>query len=408
MRILIVDDSTITRMVLEKSLKTWGYEAVSVDNIDAAIDVILHDNIHFVITDWVMPGGDGPTLCRKIRTLQQPFYIYIILVTSLQGSQSLVDGMEAGADDFIHKPIQMDELLARIRAGERVLQLEQTLQERNAKLQELSNNLLAAQEVINMDLQLAERMQRDLLPTCASSTQGVSIDGLFCPSGHVSGDIYNFFCLDENHIGFYTVDVAGHGVAAAMMSFSLSQILTPDMARGNSVKSNLSVPPYYEIVTPPAKVVEKLNIQFQTDTLNSLYFTMIYGVLNTQARTLDLCQAGHPNPIYLPKEGYAQFISNGGFPVGITTMAEYESIHLDYHQGDRLFFYSDGITECNNSDGDMFGEQRLLAFIDETRILPLNEVLNLLEQRIILWRGSKKFDDDISMLALVIADNDPQ
>ena len=404
MRILIVDDSTITRMVFEKTLRTWGYEAVSVDNIDAALEVILKDEIHFVITDWVMPGGNGTTLCSNIRALNQPFYIYIILVTSLQGSQSLVDGMEAGADDFIHKPIQMAELLARIRAGERILQLEQTLQERNIKLQELSNNLLAAQKVINKDLQLAEQLQRNLLPTCAASTQGVSIDGLFYPSGHVSGDIYNFFCLDERHIGFYTVDVAGHGVAAAMMSFSLSQILTPNLNRGSPVKSSLPDAPFYETVAPSSKVVEKLNLQFQTDTVNSLYFTMIYGVVNTQARTIDLCQAGHPNPIYLPQAGSAQFIGDGGFPVGITPLAEYESIHFEYHQGDRFFFYSDGITECTNSKGDMFGDKRLLAFINETRMLAINEVINLLKQRMILWRGNKTFDDDISMLVLIMED----
>jgi sigma-B regulation protein RsbU (phosphoserine phosphatase) len=87
--------------------------------------------------------------------------------------------MEAGADDFIHKPIQMDELLARIRAGERVLQLEKSLQDRNVKLQELSDNLLAAQKIITWDLQLAGTMQRSLLPTASSSLQGVAIDCLF-------------------------------------------------------------------------------------------------------------------------------------------------------------------------------------------------------------------------------------
>lgn len=405
MRILIVDDSAMSRLMLEHSLKKWGYETVSVDNIDAATQLILNGSIQFVITDWVMPNGDGPELCRRIRQLNYHFYIYIILVTSLQGSQSLVEGMDAGADDFIHKPIQMDELLARIKAGERVLQLEQTLRDRNIKLQELSDDLLAAHKIISTDLQLAERMQRGLLPLCPSSLQGIAIDGLFCPSGHVSGDIYNFFRLDEHHIGFYTIDVAGHGVAAAMMSFTLSQILTPDLNRRSPLKKRIHEAPYYEVVRPASTVIEKLNHQFQTDAVNSLYFTMIYGVVNTQLHTVDLCQAGHPNPIYLPKEGTAQFIGDGGFPVGITTIAEYESLHLDYYNGDRLFFYSDGITECMNSQGEMFGEERLLRVVEETRQLPTNEVLNSIRQRIEDWRGSNKFDDDISMLVLIMSDN---
>lgn len=404
MRILIVDDSAMIRMMLEHALKKWGYQPIAVDNSTAAIACLLAEPIQFVITDWIMPGGDGPSLCRKIRELNQAFYVYIILVTSLEGSQSLVDGMDAGADDFVHKPIQMDELHARIKAGVRVLELEKTLQERNLKLQELSTHLLSAQEIINRDLQLAERMQRKLLPTGGTTVQGVAIDGLFCPSGHVSGDIYNFFRLDEEYIGFYSVDVAGHGVAAAMMSFTLSQLLTPDLNRGSPLKCSLPHAPYYEIVTHSAAVVEALNNQFQMDAVNSLYFTMIYGVVNTKLRTINLCQAGHPNPIYLPKAGQAQLIGDGGFPVGITTLAEYESITLNYQQGDRLFFYSDGITECTNKTGEMFGEKRLVEFIEQTRQLMISEVLNLLAQRMRLWRGGEQFDDDISMLVLIMAD----
>jgi sigma-B regulation protein RsbU (phosphoserine phosphatase) len=406
MRILIVDDSAMSRIMLEHSLKKWGYDFVSADNINTATELILSNSINFIITDWVMPGGDGPDLCRRIRELNQDFYIYIILVTSLQGSQSLVEGMEAGADDFIHKPIQMDELLARIRAGERVLQLERSLHERNLKLQELSNSLIEANAIINMDLQLAERMQRGLLPICPSNLQGVVIDGFFCPSGHVSGDIYNFFPLDENHIGFYAIDVAGHGVAAAMMSFTLSQILTPDLSRGGPLKSSLPDAPYYEIVTPVSVVIEQLNHQFQADAINGLYFTMVYGVVNTKLHTIDLCMGGHPRPIYLSKGEYAQFIGEGSFPVGITSMAEYESLRVDFYNGDRLFLYSDGITECMNNDAEMFGDERLLKFIEETRLLPSNEVLNLLEQQISHWRGNHKFDDDISVLMLIMSDNE--
>ena len=400
MRILIVDDMATSRMVLERSLKKWGYEAVSVDNIDAATQLLLSDSIQFVLTDWVMPGGDGPTLCRRIRALNQPFYTYIILVTSLEGSQSLVDGMEAGADDFIHKPIQMDELLARIRAGERVLQLEKSLQDRNVTLQELSDSLLSAQKIITWDLQLAGSMQRSLLPTASSSLQGVAIDCLFCPSVHVSGDIFNFFRLDEDHVGFYAIDVSGHGVAAAMLSSRLSQLLTPEMNRGSPLKYSLPEAPYYGIVKPSSVVIEALNLQFQMDDIHTLYFTMVYGVIDTRLRTIDICQAGHPNPIYLPTEGTAQYIGEGGFPVGITTLAEYDSISLNYASGDRLFFYSDGITECMGMNQEMFGPERLLVFINETRDFPISEVLTRLEQNMRLWRGSDKFEDDISMLAL--------
>ena len=134
--------------------------------------------------------------------------------------------------------------------------------------------------------------------------------------------------------------------------------------------------------------------------IHTLYFTMVYGVIDTHLHTIDICQAGHPNPIYLSTEGSAQFIGDGGFPVGITTLAEYESISLNYASGDRLFFYSDGITECMGINQEMFGSERLLNFIIETRELPISEVLVRLEQCMRLWRGSDKFEDDISVLAL--------
>jgi len=107
MRILTVEDNPLTRIMMEKSLEKWGYDVVSVDNINSAIEIILSDAIQFVITDWMMPGGNGTVLCRRVRALNLPFYTYIILVTFLDDTQSAVQGMDAGADDFIRKPIQL-------------------------------------------------------------------------------------------------------------------------------------------------------------------------------------------------------------------------------------------------------------------------------------------------------------
>jgi sigma-B regulation protein RsbU (phosphoserine phosphatase) len=177
------------------------------------------------------------------------------------------------------------------------------------------------------------------------------------------------------------------------------------MNRGSPLKCSLPEAPYYEIVQPPSAVMAALNLQFQTDAANSLYFTMVYGVINTRSHTLELCQAGHPHPIYLAQGEPAQFIGEGGFPVGIAAFAEFESIRLNYRAGDRLFIYSDGITECMSPAEEMFGPERLLAFVGETRHLPLGEALKRLEERIRLWRGDDAFEDDISMLALEMFEN---
>jgi phosphoserine phosphatase RsbU/P len=103
-------------------------------------------------------------------------------------------------------------------------------------------------------LQTAAKMQEELLPASSSKYLNVTIDWLFCPSSVVSGDIFNFFRLDETHIGFYSLDVAGHGVSAAMMSFTLFRLLTTEMQRGSPLKRPLTKKPYYQIVPPAQKI----------------------------------------------------------------------------------------------------------------------------------------------------------
>lgn len=392
MKILVVDDTRLTQMMLKRTLEKLGYDVFCVGNIQLAIAYLEREPVQFVITDWVMPGGNGPDLCRKIRAKESDFYTYIILMTSLTDTQAMLDGMDAGADDFVSKPIQLEELHARIRAGERVLQLEKKLQSQNKKL-------IDAQKTIHEDLKLASTMQRALLPTCPSNINNINIDGLFFPSAYVSGDIFNFFRLDEKHIGFYSIDVSGHGISAAMMSFTLSRLLTPDLNKESPLKKKLPEAPFYKII-PPDSVIDTLNQQFQMNESNTLYFTMVYGVMNMDTLKVDLCQAGHPPPIHLPKQGSACFIGDGGFPVGITDIAEFESMSINFEKQDRLYIYSDGISECMNTEQEMFGSDRLLAFFEETRDLPTSEVTTQLEKRIRLWQGAEEFEDDVSLLMI--------
>jgi phosphoserine phosphatase RsbU/P len=399
MRILVVEDTLIARTMLERTLRKWGYQVDSVSNSHDAMQCLIKEPIQIVITDWVMPGGDGPSLCREIRAQNFPYYTYIVLVTSLEGSESAIQGLESGADDFVRKPIQLDELHARIRAGERVLALEKVLQERNEELFNLSNSLLAAQKLINRDLETAAKMQQKLLPASASKCLNVTIDWLFRPSALVSGDIFNFFRLDETRVGFYALDVVGHGVSSAMFTLTLTRLLTPEIQRDSPLKRKLPEKPYYEIVRPEL-VMAILNSQFQTSTESWLYFTMVYGVVDTIANTIELSQAGHPNPVHIPIDEAARFIGDGGFPIGITEAAEYDTIVINYRPGDRLVLYSDGITECEGTTGEMFGDKQLLEFLEQNRSLPIQEVSKAMSERIREWRGDESYEDDISMLIL--------
>lgn len=124
MRVLIAEDDAVTVLMLQHCLEQFGYEVTTVENGLAALDLVLTGQFRLVISDWDMPGMSGLDLCRDIRRRQSSGYTYVILLTSHGGTQSVVEGLGAGADDFITKPFDPQELRVRIRAGERILSLE--------------------------------------------------------------------------------------------------------------------------------------------------------------------------------------------------------------------------------------------------------------------------------------------
>ena len=124
MKILIAEDDSASRLVLTAALKRLGHETVVVENGRDALNAIRTQNIRMVISDWMMPYMDGVELCRMVREQQTESYVYVILLTALGGKANYLHGMSAGADDFVTKPFDMEELAARIRVGERILRLE--------------------------------------------------------------------------------------------------------------------------------------------------------------------------------------------------------------------------------------------------------------------------------------------
>ncbi|OGL47388.1 MAG: hypothetical protein A2161_11645 [Candidatus Schekmanbacteria bacterium RBG_13_48_7] len=124
MKILVVEDDVVSRIILEKSLENWGYETVVAEDGIVAWGIYKEDNIRFVISDWMMPNMDGVELCKNIRSLNRQEYTYIILLTARAGKSNFLEGMKAGADDFITKPFDKEELEARILAGKRILEMQ--------------------------------------------------------------------------------------------------------------------------------------------------------------------------------------------------------------------------------------------------------------------------------------------
>jgi two-component system cell cycle response regulator len=136
MKILVVDDDALQRKVIEKALSIGGHTVIMLDNAEAAKQILEQNDVRFVITDWMMPGLDGPSFVRWIRSAKLTSYVYVVLLTSREESRDIQDGLNAGADDYIKKPFNLEELLARVTVGERILHLEENLREASERLKQ--------------------------------------------------------------------------------------------------------------------------------------------------------------------------------------------------------------------------------------------------------------------------------
>ena len=142
MKVLVADDDPVSRRLLQSYLQKWGYEVAVAVNGAEAWRLFEQGEFPIVISDWMMPEMDGRELIRRIRASSRPNYVYTILLTAKSQQEDLVEGMEAGADDFVSKPFHRDELHARLRAGERIIKLERTLEDQNRALREAQAALM--------------------------------------------------------------------------------------------------------------------------------------------------------------------------------------------------------------------------------------------------------------------------
>ena len=141
MKILIAEDDLVTRKLLQKTLEDWGYEILSARNGQTAYELLIKEHVKFVIADWLMPVMDGLSLCRMIRSSKDLGYIYFIILTGMDKKEDIIKGLSIGADDYVIKPFDRDELKVRVKTGERILTLQRQLTEKNDMLENLNQKL---------------------------------------------------------------------------------------------------------------------------------------------------------------------------------------------------------------------------------------------------------------------------
>ncbi len=397
MRILLADDDRVTRIRLNAYLREWGHEVILAEDGNQAWELFRRESPWLVISDWQMPGMNGIEFVRRIREATPPGqYVYAILLTSRSEKTDLVEGMEAGADDFVAKPFDKDELRVRVRAGERLVVLERVLAGRNQELSGINERMRG-------DLRTAARIQNAFLPREDEEFPGIRAAWCYQPCDELAGDTLNLLRLDGNHVGFYVADVAGHGVASSLLSVMLSRLLSKGTSGEGFLVRHDSLAGAPEIV-PPAEVARHLNRQFPWNPEAMEYFTLFYGVFEAESGVLRYVCAGHPRPVLVPAGRPAEHLRSDPPALGMFPDAEFTEYQVRLAPGDRLYAFTDGLVEALNPAAEQFGEARILAVAETQRSRTLPVSVRAIVAAAGAWREGREPTDDQCVLGIEIAD----
>ena len=397
-QVLVVDDSKAQRRILSLSLQRWGYHVTEAESAEAALLLCAENTFDIVLSDWVMPGMSGLEFCKKFKSLPSDHYGYFVLLTSKSEKGEIADGLDGGADDFLIKPVNSDELHARLRAGERIIGMQREMVAKNRLISATLDELQKVYDSLDRDLIEARKLQQTLVRErhriFGSGPHSGSASILLRPSGHVGGDLAGFFDISARRIALYSVDVSGHGVASAMMTARLAGMLsgaTPDqnVALTGGVDGNRGA-------WPPEMVAWRLNRMMLDDIQVEQYFTMAYAEIDLQTGKVMLVQAGHPHPLLIRATGEVEQLGNGGMPIGLLPNVGFERIETLLHPGDRLFLVSDGVTECPNPAGDELGAEGLIRFIQDNTELAPPDLFEALVWHLNVFAAGVDFPDDVS------------
>lgn len=333
---------------------------------------------------------DGLEVCRRIKAnpdLATTFFILLTAKGAAPGEEEdRIKGLDSGADEFISKPIEMNELKARVRAGLRLHQLNQDLQCQKQTLEVLYQNLHNQKQILEAELAEAADYVKSLLPAPLKGV--VTTESVFIPSIQLGGDCFDYYWLDDEQLVIYLLDVSGHGVGSALLSVSVLNVL-----RSQSLpKTNFS---------QPSEVFKTLNRHFQMSNHGDKYFTIWYGVYHQKKRQLIYANAGHPPGVVLSGISTAhvkvQQLDSLNLPIGFFPDVDFDDKVLEIEEDSLLYLFSDGAYEIQHPDGNLW---ELDAFINvlsqysQTNTYHLQQVLSHIQG----VGGKKTFDDDLSVL----------
>lgn len=387
-KILIVDDSDDSRKLLAAILKSEGFQLQEAADGAGAVRICREELPDLILLDIVMPVKDGYETCRELKNAPATELVPVIFLSAKGGASDKVKGLHLGAVDYITKPFDRAEVVARVKTQMKIHNLTRKLSESNKMLQE-------KQYRIEEDLKAAAQIQSALLPTKKPDLRELSFAWQFIPSDQSGGDIFNIHQLDHSTLIAYLVDVSGHGVPAAMVTVSVVQSLQP---HGRAILESSGENGSLTTARQPSKVLDILNNEYPIERFDK-YFTIVYLIIDRLSGQLTYSSAGHPPPLLMRASGKIERLEVGGPMIGLGDMLPFEDGHTRLMKGDRLFLHTDGITEyCH--DEEFFGRQRLESEISRTMRLPLDSACRDIIGSVQEFGSGSKADDDITLVAL--------
>lgn len=340
MRIVVVDDNPMNVTVVHEILKRAGYTNIVAASSGMELFGLLglspdgqqdRDSagddygIDLILMDMMMPGVDGISACRAIYQTERLRDIPIIMVTAIGDSKKLAEALDAGAIDYVTKPINRIELLARIRVALRLKEQKDWHKVRDRRVRE--------------ELQLAREVQSAVLPQPLVE-EGIRIGAIFRPSEELSGDLYAWHKIDEHRYGVAVIDAMGHGISSSLVCMFIASVLKDAMTK----------------LVDPQLVALELNRRSQqlqfADQLIQYYFTALYMVVDVKQRQVEYVNAGHPAGMLIRAGGEVETFAQGGIAIGMFDNIQVQKHTVQIGEGDRIVLVTDGIFDLVGAEED--------------------------------------------------------
>jgi serine phosphatase RsbU (regulator of sigma subunit) len=367
--ILVVDDSKLNRAIVKKTLSELNMKVdEAVDGMDG-LNALQNKKYDLVLVDIIMPKLDGFGFLAKFKDIAGTNFIPAILMTGSDDLNSKIKGLRIGADDFLLKPLNEKELVARVLSLLRLKSVHNELYERNLQ--------------IKKELEIAKRVQQFIIPKDFSQISYPVVSGRYLPIEDIGGDFFDCYQLPDDKYGFLIADVTGHGIPAALVMAMAKMIFSIYSSRFISTKD----------------LFTSVNEQMIGLLLDTQYITSFFVIYDNKTKTIFFSNAGHTRALYYrAAKNVVLALDTSGLFIGLSKDTIYEEKKLLVEPGDKLLLYTDGITEIKNYDGEEFGENRLAKFLSDNKAIKGNDLCDALLHEVKSFAPLENRVDDIAFL----------